>query len=366
MLEVEGIYLEVGDFRLGEADLEVGEGEYFVLLGPSGSGKSLFLEVLAGLRRPDRGRISWKGEDVTRLPPEERGFSLLYQDYALFPHMTVEENIAYGPRAGGLSRADARRAARRAADLAGASHLLRRMPGTLSGGEKQRVALARALAPRPALVLLDEPLSALDWGRRRELRRELRDLHGATGTTFLHVTHDPEEALYLADRIGVMLRGRLRGAGRAEEIFRNPPDPEVGAFLGMRNLLPAAFLREGYCLVGEKEVAAASAAPGLTHVWIKPEDVLLSLEAFPSSARNQFEGRVADWEPAGPLLAVKVDLGGFSLAALVTRRSFEELGIGRGRRVFCTFKSSAVVTVGGAGGEARKARGGKGLPGEIS
>ena len=349
MLEARGIYLEAGDFQLGELDLTVGEGEYFVLLGPSGSGKSLFLEALAGLRKLRRGRISWRGEDLTGLPPEKRGFSLLYQDYALFPHMTVEENIAYGPRAKGLPAGEARDAARRAAELADASHLLQRSPRTLSGGEKQRVALARALAPGPSLLLLDEPLSALDWGNRRELRRELKALHSASGAAFLHVTHDPEEALYLADRMGVMLEGKLRGIGPPEELFRNPPDPVVGAFLGMRNILQARFLEPGYCEVGGLRMAAASAAEGLTHVWIKPEDVLLSLEPFPSSARNQLRGRVADWEPAGPLLAVKVDLGGFSLAALVTRKSFQELGIGRGEQVYCTFKSSAVVTVGGEG-----------------
>ncbi len=348
MLEVRSLYLEAGDFRLGELDLAVGEGEYFVLLGPSGSGKSLFLEAVAGLRAPWRGRISWKGRDITALPPERRGFSLLYQDYALFPHMTVEENIAYGPRSRGMSTKEAREAARRAAGLVGASHLLGRRPATLSGGEKQRAALARALAPGPSLLLLDEPLSALDWGQRRELRRELRALHRSTGAAFLHVTHDPEEALYLADRMAVMLGGKLRGAGSPEELFRNPPDPEVGAFLGMRNLLPARFAGPGRCEVGGVEIAAASAAEGLSHVWIKPEDVLLSLEAFPSSARNQLAGKVADWEPAGPLLAVKIDLGGFTLAALLTRASFDDLGLERGTPVFCTFKSSAVVTVGGS------------------
>ncbi len=347
MLEVRSLYLEAGGFRLGELDLAVEEGEYFVLLGPSGSGKSLLLEAAAGLRAPARGRILWRGEDITSLPPEKRGFSLLYQDYALFPHMTVEENLAFGPRSRGLSRTRAREEARLAAGRTGVSHLLGRRPGSLSGGEKQRVALARALAAAPSLLLLDEPLSALDWGRRRELRRELKDLHRSTGAAFLHVTHDPEEALYLADRIGVMLEGRIRGIGAPEEVFREPPDPEVGAFLGMRNLLPARFSRPGYCRVGSLEVAAASAAEGLSHAWIKPEDVLLSLEPFPSSARNQFRGRVTDWEPSGALLAVKVDLGGLTLAALVTRASFRDLGLERGKRVYCTFKSSAVVTVGG-------------------
>ncbi len=345
MLEVRSLCLEAGDFRLEDLDLAVGEGEYFVLLGPSGSGKSLFLEALAGLRRPAGGRIAWKGTDVTALPPEKRGFSLLYQDYALFPHLTVEENIAYGPRSKGRSRLEAGEAARRAAELVGASHLLGRSTTNLSGGEKQRVALARALAPGPALLLLDEPLSALDWGQRRELRRELKSLHRSTRAAFLHVTHDPEEALYLADRMGVMLEGRLRGIGPPEELFRNPPDPAVGAYLGMRNLLPARFVGPGRCEVGGVEIAAASAAEGLSHVWIKPEDVLLSLEPFPSSARNQLRGKVADWEPAGPLLAVKVDLGGFALAAMVTRRSFQELGLGPGKEIYCTFKSSAVVTV---------------------
>ncbi len=233
MLELRGVTKRLGAFQLADLDLCVSEGEHFVLMGPSGVGKTVLLEIICGLLEPDRGRVCWRGQDITRVPPEARRFSVAYQDYALFPHMTAYDNIAYGLRARREQEAAVRREVRALAQTMGIGDLLGRKPDTLSGGEQQRVALARALVTRPRLLLLDEPLSALDGGARRRLRKELRRIHQQFGTTMLHVTHDVAEASALADRVAVMLHQRIRQVGRPEEALEQPADPEVAAFLGL-------------------------------------------------------------------------------------------------------------------------------------
>ncbi|MCS7217958.1 MAG: ABC transporter ATP-binding protein [Thermus sp.] len=223
-------------FRLAVA-LEVQEGEVLALLGPSGSGKSTLLRLIAGLLPPDKGFVRFRDQDLTPLPPERRGVGFLFQDYALFPHLTVAENLAFG-----LVEARWPKAAREAR----VEELLRRMeltpharkrPQELSGGEQQRVALARALAPRPRLLLLDEPLGALDLRLREELLLFLRRTLRAEGITTLVVTHDQEEAFLLAGRVAVMREGRLVQVGRPEEVYTRPQDAWTARFLGHKNLL---------------------------------------------------------------------------------------------------------------------------------
>jgi len=177
---------------------------------------------------------------------------------------------------------------------------------------------------------------------RLRLRRELKRVHRETGTTFLHVTHDTDEALYLADRVGVMLEGAVRQTGSPEDIFSRPSDREVAEFLGMKNILPAEFVRPGICRAGGVEVHAAGMDESSSFIWIRPEEIILSAEPFRSSARNQFRCVVQEWEPSGRLLAVRVAAGGLRLTALITRSSFQALRLEPGRSVYCTFKSSAV------------------------
>ncbi len=342
MLELQSISKRLGSFALSDFNVRLNAGEYFVLLGPSGVGKTILIEITAGLIRPDAGRISWQGQDITGTPPDTRGFAVVYQDYALFPHLTVARNIAYGLRARGVKWREAASRVRALAETLDIAALLSRRPDTLSGGEQQRVALARALATRPRMLLLDEPLSALDVGIRLRLRQELRRIHQHTATTFLHVTHDPDDALYLADRVGVMLDGRLRQIATPEQLFRAPSDRDVAEFLGMRNIMTVDAAERGVCRIGGVAVHAAFADQSISHIWIKPEEILLSRRPFESSARNQFACRVEEWENSGPLLAVRVATGGLSLTALVTHESFNELGIHAGTELYCTFKSSAV------------------------
>jgi len=206
-LTLEGIAKKLGDFSLKEISLEVKPGEYFVILGPSGAGKTVLLEILAGIYPPDQGKI-WLGErDITHWPPEKRRFGFVYQDHALFPHPTVEGNIGFGLRDSRLNPLQRKQEIRETADLLGIAHLLSRQPHTLSGGESQRVALARALITRPPVLLLDEPLSSLDPPTREILQQELKRLHLIFGSIFIHVTHDFEEAFFLGERIGVLMGG---------------------------------------------------------------------------------------------------------------------------------------------------------------
>jgi len=231
VLELQSLSIRLGVFRVVDLSLTVGEGEYFVLLGSSGSGKTVLLELVAGLLRPDSGCVRWQGRDVTDAPPEARGFALVYQDYALFPHMTVEKNIAYGLRS---RRVDRRESDRRIASVAkklSIAPLLHRLPGRLSGGEKQRVALARALVTKPAVLLLDEPLASLDTDVRLTLIEELKSIHREAGTTFLHVTHDTGEAVYLGGCAAVLRDGQVIRQGAPSELFADSTACQIPAAL---------------------------------------------------------------------------------------------------------------------------------------
>ncbi len=341
-LELKSVRKRLGSFVLQEMDLTVKEGEYFVLLGPSGVGKTVLLEMIAGLLHPDAGKIRWRNRVITNRPPEQRGFAIMYQDYALFPHMTVFQNIVYGLRSRGAPKDELRTRVNAMADQLNILPLLDRMPETLSGGEQQRVALARALVIAPELLLLDEPLSAVDLRLRRHLRSELKRIQQDSGTTFVHVTHDVHEAIMLGHRIGAMLDGRLRQIGTPAEIFRKPTDREVAAFLGMRNIFAATTLGEGLCDTEGVRIHVGERPEPYRHIWIRPEEILLSRKAFESSARNQFKCIVRGWELQDILVSVQLAIDNLYLDALITYASFEELAIKRGAELHATFKSSAV------------------------
>lgn len=341
-LELRSIRKRLGSFELPQLDLTVEEEEYFVLLGPSGVGKTVLLEIIAGLLTPDSGRIRWRGQDITATPPERRGFAIVYQDYALFPHMTVLQNIIYGLRSRGVGRTEAIAKARQTAELLNISPLLERMPQALSGGEQQRVALARALVVSSGLLLLDEPLSAVDGRLRQRLQREFKRIQQQTGTTFMHVTHDVDEAVLLGHRVGVMLGDRLRRVGSPAELFRKPDDPDVATFVGMRNIFPVSDYEEGFCQANGVTIHIGERAEPYPHIWIRPEEILLSREAFESSARNQFPCLVDDWQFQEVLVNVRVRIDDLTLNVLVTYGSFEKLEIERGAKLYATFKSSAV------------------------
>jgi len=342
MLELQSIGKRVGSMAMRDVSFEIHEGEYLVLLGPSGVGKTILIEIIAGLIQPDCGKILWDGKDITFTPPQARRFSVVYQQYALFPHLTVSGNIVYGLKAAGAAPSVIQERLQSLTEMLGIESLLNRYPSKLSGGEQQRVALARALAPQPRLLLLDEPLSALDTNTRQRLRKELKRISKAPGISVLHVTHDPEEAMALGDKVAVMLNHEIRQVAGVEELFRRPSDAEVAEFLGMKNVLPVSMVKGDVCVVCGQEVYVSSAEDSTCHIWIGPEEILLSLRPFDSSARNQFKCKVVGWEHHNSLFAVAVAANELGMTALITHSSFEQLEIAVGREIYATFKSSAV------------------------
>src|SRR5207245_8490206 len=256
-------------------DLTVDEGEFFTLLGPSGSGKTTLLRLIAGFERPDGGRIELGGRDVTSLPPHLRATNTVFQDYALFPHMTVADNIGYGPRVKGMPREERRELVQRALRMVRLEGLDQRRPNQLSGGQRQRVALARAVVNEPQVLLLDEPLGALDLKLRQEMQIELKQIQQEVGITFVYVTHDQEEALTMSDRMAVMANGQIEQVGSPVEVYERPATEFVAGFIGISNVL----LRDGVRFVVRPEKIRMLAEgevpePGMTVEPGQVEDVV--------------------------------------------------------------------------------------------
>ncbi len=333
-----------------EADLRIplDRAPVTVLFGPSGSGKTTLLRMLAGLERPDAGSIVFRetawfdGARALDLPPQQRRAGFLFQDYALFPHLTVAENVSY---------AAPRETAGKLLDAFGLAELAGSKPRAISGGQQQRVALARALAAAPALLLLDEPLSALDAATRSRTRHELRRMLLASGVPSIVVTHDRMEAVALGDWMAVMVDGRIRQSGPVQEVFGRPADLQVAESVGVENVLSAEIVgRESGLLLlrvsgpaGEARIQCVdSGETGPVFACIRAEDVAITREMHQvSSARNRLAGRVRSVIGEGALARVDLDCG-FPLVALVTAQSAGELGLREGERVSAVVKATAV------------------------
>jgi spermidine/putrescine transport system ATP-binding protein len=295
-------------------DLEVPGGEFFALLGPSGCGKTTTLRLVAGFEQPTGGRILLDGVDMARTPPHKRKVNTVFQSYALFPFLNVHDNVAFGLRFQDVPRAEARRRVGEALALVQLQGLERRRPAQLSGGQQQRVALARALVLNPTVLLLDEPLGALDAKLRKALQVELKALQEAVGITFVYVTHDQEEALTMSDRLAVMAGGRIEQVGAPTELYEEPASTYVAGFLGVANLMAAkAGGRDGggrcRLRLGEFDLEAAGGATGATgevQVVIRPERV--RLEPYGSTGPNRMPGMVERLVYQGPVTQLVVRL----------------------------------------------------------
>jgi len=338
-----------------DADLRIplAEAVVTVLFGPSGSGKTSLLRLLAGLERPDEGLISLGNAiwcDTSRgvcLPPQQRRAGFLFQDYALFPHLTVAQNVAFAATS---------QAAGKLMEKFGLAEFAGRLPRALSGGQQQRVALARALAAQPALLLLDEPLSALDAPSRARMRYDLRRMLLAGGVPSIVVTHDRMEAVALGDWMAVIVDGRIRQTGPVRDVFRRPADAQVAASVGVENVLPARIAgRETGLLtleVGAVRLECVdqedldSGKTGQVFACIRAEDVALTREpAQTSSARNRLAGRICSVVLEGPLARVELDCG-FPLVAVVTAQSAGDLRLSPGDSVCAIVKATSVhVTI---------------------
>lgn len=354
MLEVESLTVAAGAFRLSDVSLRVAPGECHAVLGPSGSGKSTLLNAILGLLRWESGRIRIDGADVSRVPTERRGLGYVPQQLGLFPHLSVRENLAYSARARGLPPAAFQPTLDRMVAATGIGNLLDRRPATLSGGERQRVGLVRALASRPRLVLLDEPFTALNENLRRDLWWLVRELQRQGPLTVLLVTHDLAEAYFLADRVTVLLNGRVAQQGDKTEVYGRPAAAEVARFLGVETLQAGRIVarNEGLAVVevGSARLTALESGGSSDDVLvsIRGEDVMLEREsgsAGVASARNRLPARVVSVRPGSPLLCVELDAG-FPLVALVTRPACEELALQSGTRVTAVVKAPAVHLLG--------------------
>jgi multiple sugar transport system ATP-binding protein len=310
---------------LDALDLDVADGEFFALLGPSGCGKTTLLRTIAGLEIATSGSIRIGDVDVTRLPPGRRDVGMVFQDYALFPHMTVTDNIAYPLRIKKKGKAERHGAAADVASALGLDGLLQRRPAELSGGQQQRVALARAMAARPQVFLLDEPLSNLDARLRLDARTFLKRLQRELGVTTVFVTHDQAEALAMADRMAVMDSGRIRQLGTPTEVFRRPASLFVASFIGSTpmNLVPGRVRGEQVVIAEETTLplpdgVRGAVAEGEEVVYgIRPEYLDFSLENTTDMSKGTFAGRVAVVENLGSSSLVTLDIGGLLVHVVV-------------------------------------------------
>lgn len=342
MLRIESISRDWKDFSLKYIDLNIREGEYFIILGPTGSGKTLLLELLMGFHPPDGGTVRLNGEDITMLSPTKRGFGFVYQDYMLFPHMTVRENIAYGLKIQKKKNIDEK--VRKTAETVGVEHLLQREPVTLSGGEEQRVALARALILEPDILLLDEPFGSLDYQTSIKLRELVKDIHADLGNTIIHVTHNQEEAVVMGERVAVMKGGGMIQTGRPHEIMRRPNSKFVAEFVGTGNIFHGTARKDGDVSVVHIEgidIYCTADIQGDVTLTLRPEDIILAAHKIESSARNNFRGKVKKITDRGIYHEITIDIG-LQLVVYVTRQSIENLDLKVGKDIWTMFKASAV------------------------
>jgi len=321
---------------LDQINLEMGEREFLGLLGPSGSGKTTLLRILGGLEFADAGSVRFNGRDITTLPLEDRQVGFVFQHYALFNHMRVSENVAFGlkvrPRRKRPAPGDIEKRVAELLDLVQLKDFGQRFPAQLSGGQRQRVALARTLAIEPKVLLLDEPFGALDAKVRVELRRWLREVHDRTGVTTVFVTHDQDEALDLADRVAVMNQGRVEQIGTPTEIYETPKTPFVFDFLGRTNAF-ACQVKNGKARLGDKSIPVEGVPDGNAVAFVRPHDIVLAATAADGPSEDALlpgQAVVRFISVLGPRVQDELSHERQLVEAVVTREMLQELGLVRG------------------------------------
>jgi spermidine/putrescine transport system ATP-binding protein len=334
LIALSGVDKWFGDYQaLRSVDLSVAQGEFFSLLGPSGCGKTTLLRTIAGFEAPSAGSLRIDGADMAGVPPNRRPTNMVFQSYAIFPHLSVAENVAFGLRRSGLSRGDRDAKVDEALGMVGLAGFGGRASHALSGGQRQRVALARALVLRPKVLLLDEPLSALDRKLREQMQLELRRLQRSVGITFVLVTHDQEEALILSDRVAVMLDGRIAQLAAPQVLYSRPATREVAEFIGVMSFLPAKATGQGAVEVaglGRAEIAPDQAPEGIgsgaLDAGMRPETLHLLLDGAEPAGRVA-EGRIEERAYYGDMTYYEVALPGAPRPVTVSMKNL------MGRRV---------------------------------
>ncbi len=346
MLKIQNLSLKLGKFELKNINLEVNQGEYFVILGETGSGKTILLECIAGLHKYS-GKIFIDGIDIGKVPIEKRNIGLVYQDYALFPNLNVRDNIKFGLKIRKFREEMINEYVGEISKILKISHLLNRNVENLSGGEKQRISLARASVINPKILLLDEPLAALDPNTQNEIKTFLKKIHKERNLTTIHITHNFEEAISLADCLAVLHNGEILQTGKSDEIFRNPKSEFVAKFIGAENLFEGiSNLKDGIAVikVNEINIFSTNLNEGKVHLLIHPENILISKQCLLSSARNSFKGKISQISKIPnreSIIKVVVDVG-IPLAVFITKQAFEELNLNINGEIYVYFKASGV------------------------
>ncbi|QPC44707.1 ABC transporter ATP-binding protein [Kaustia mangrovi] len=344
-LQATGIRKLFGGFvALDDISIDIERGEFLTLLGPSGSGKTTFLNILAGFEAPTGGRLLQDGTDITHRPAEERDFGMVFQGYALFPHMTVERNVAFPLRVRKVAKAEQAERVAKALEVVGLSAHAGKRPSELSGGQQQRVALARAIVFEPDMLLLDEPLSALDKNLREQLQEELQRIHREIRTTFVFVTHDQSEALALSSRVAIFNHGRLQQIGAPDEVYTRPASRFVAEFLGQINLFPLSAPQNADGVVAGGFAGRTLKAPGKANgagvlLGVRPEHV--SIAERPDENANAIEAQITGIAYHGPTVAVTLAPNAGAEAASLSLTLPAEIwameGYERGRSVWLTW-----------------------------
>lgn len=350
MLKLTGINRKLGDFALEDINLEIPEGQYYVLLGRSGAGKTQLLEMIAGLEHPDNGSIILDNEDITRKKIQDRKIGIVFQDYAVFPHMTVFGNIAYPLKVRKIRKSTIAEKVEKAASAMNIKHLLERNTEKLSGGEKQRVALARTLITSPRLLLLDEPLSSLDASLKDDMKRLLRSLNKA-GQTIIHVTHDYSDAVSLAKRVGVIHNGRIIQEGSVDEVFKNPSNRFVARYAGIRNFFSVKIRNDNGIFTGVtkhnvciKFECENPKPEGL--LIIKSDSIYISPEMPEKSELNLIKGKITEIIPSRFGRELVIDAGDLFYVNIITSE-FETLNLREQQDVWMCFSSKNVISLHG-------------------
>ena len=347
MFELRKISKNLGTFNIENIDLKVDKGDYCVILGVSGAGKSMLLEMIAGLIKPDYGNIFLDDEDITNKKIQNRNIGLLFQDYAIFPHMTVRQNIEYPLKTIYKSKREREELVDAIAKELSIFHLLDRKPQTLSGGEQQRTSLARTLITKPHILLLDEPLSSLDIILKNELISILRNIN-RKGQTIIHVTHDYEEVISLANKVAIIENGKLIQEGKPFDVFNNPLSKFIANLSGIKNFFNASVVKDN--ISGEKVALIENNLSVIIlteycdvkgNVSINSEEIILSEQRIDSSAVNNFEGIIKDIAPTALGVEISVDIG-VIIYVTITKSSLIKLQLENQKKIWLCFKASSV------------------------
>ena len=347
-IEVKNAFKNWGTFALKDINLTVCEGEYAVLLGPTGSGKTLLLETIMGFYKLDQGKILLDGKNVTDLPPEKRGIGYVPQNTMLFPHMTVRQNLAFGLKMHSIDTEQQEKTVDYLLDLVKLRALENRRPDSLSGGEKQKVVLARVLALNSKIILLDEPLASMDAETSRQLRDELKRMHQEDNKTVIHVTHSLLEGFSLADKLALMRSGELVRFGDAKELLAKPKDKFVARILGYENVYSAKLTQtyNDFSILDVEGVKfrVAGKVEAVGMVALRPEDVSVELSPRNEVNVNSLKADIIEYSDLGSLVMIKADAG-LLLNAVMSKNSFIEKGLETGKQVWLNFKDNTVKTI---------------------